>query len=163
LNDYLVEDKRKPCSMSQRRPHQHTDSDSQHSTRKHPSTDTNGLLPEFLDGLNARQRTVLQLQGQIGNAAVQRLLATLNPTIQRQDLPGLEPLHPETAEAPVPAPPTTSGGGEERLTSQEWLAKVKDPTVIVTNPMIGFSVGNTFSGFPAQVQSFDFTVGGETQ
>jgi hypothetical protein len=150
--------------MSQTRPHaQQNDFDAQRSTRKHQPSQA-GLPSEYPLGLTARQRSVLQLQRTMGNAAVQRLLAAPNsPTLQRQDLPGLEPLHPEPAEAPVPPAPTTSGGGEERLTSQEWLAKVKDSTVILSNPMIGFSIGDTFSGFPAKVESFDFSAGGEAQ
>jgi hypothetical protein len=95
----------------------------------------------------------------VGNAAVQRMLASSKaPNIQRQDIPGMEPFNAPTAQAPAEAaPPTTPDSGEERLTSAEWLGRVQNPTIIVQSPMIGFSVGDTFAGFPTtQVQAFDF-------
>ena len=144
--------------MSQTRPNpQHSDSDHQRSTRKNQPSQ-GGWLPEYVGGLTARQRSVLQLQRTVGNAAVQRLLAATNsPTIQRNPLPGMEDLNAPTTAAPVdPAP--APDGGEERLTSQEWLGRVENPQIIMQSPMIGFSVGDTFAGFPtSDVQTFDLS------
>lgn len=155
--------------MSHTRPNpQHNESDQQRAARKKQPSAA-GVSPEFAGGLNTRQRSVLHLQRTIGNAAVQRLLvAPQSRHIQRQDLSefGLGPANASTSDpspTPTAAPTTQADGGEERLTSQEWLGRVQDSTVILSNPMIGFTVGDTFAGFPAKVESFDFSIGGEAQ
>jgi hypothetical protein len=150
--------------MSQSHSRQHTDADSQHSTRK--QSQETGLQPEILVGLNAHQRSLIQLQRTIGNAAVQRLLATQPPMIQRQDLsqfglgsPNAESPSSEGEPAPAEQPTTQADtSNQERLTSDEWLSRVKNPQIAVQSPMIIFTVGDTSAGFPTtSVQAFDFS------
>jgi|GEM_PF-5130761 hypothetical protein len=110
--------------------------------------------------LTHSQRNVLHLQRSIGNRATQQMLTGQSSLQRAVELDEVQ-VSANDEPAPQPAPSNGGGnapaqpGGDGRMTKEEFFAQVKDSTVILTNPMIGFAVGDTFGGFPAKVESFD--------
>ena len=96
------------------------------------------------EGEPALRRSVLQLQGAIGNAAVQRILRSRLHRAQDAEWSGTN----ERGGGPEEMAPADQG--EERLTEEEWLGKVRNGAIYVSEPFISFRTDNSMLALPAK-------------